>query len=100
MNAAELLRLYLDYDLLEECADLAIEYIDAVLGRGSEYFGLKVSLHGTQLMLKHLKEAYTRDTDIPIFGAYQFKKCRSSVYTFSCHGFYHITLDIILAVRP
>lgn len=43
LNGAELLRLYLDYDLLEEAANLTIEYIDAVSGKGSEYFGLQVS---------------------------------------------------------
>ena len=42
LNAAELLRLLLDHDLLEEAAVLAIEYIDAVRGQGKEYFGLKV----------------------------------------------------------
>ena len=42
-NAAELLRLYLDYDLLEEAARLTLEYIDAVCGSGKEYFDLKVS---------------------------------------------------------
>jgi len=29
--------------MLQEAADLAIEYINAVLGEGKEYFGLKVS---------------------------------------------------------
>ena len=43
MNAAELLRLYLDYDLLEEASLLTLEYIDAVMGKGKEYFGLKVT---------------------------------------------------------
>ena len=42
LNAAELLRLYIDFDLLEEAAHLTMEYIDAVLGAGPEYFGLKV----------------------------------------------------------
>ncbi len=46
LNAAELLRLYIDFDLLEEATHLCLEYIDAVLGRGAEYFGLKVRLHG------------------------------------------------------
>ncbi len=43
LNAAELLRLYIDFDLLEDAAALTLEYIDAVLGKGPEYFGLKVS---------------------------------------------------------
>lgn len=42
-NATELLRLYINYDLLLEAAVLAVEYIAAVLGNGKEYFGLKVS---------------------------------------------------------
>ena len=38
-----MLRLYLDYDLLEEAARLTLEYIDAVCGSGKEYFDLKVT---------------------------------------------------------
>ena len=45
INAAELLRLYLDYNLLSEAADLATEYIKATLGAGKEYFGLTVSIY-------------------------------------------------------
>ena len=41
-NPTELLRLYINYDLLLEAAMLAVEYIEAVLGNGKEYFGLKV----------------------------------------------------------
>ena len=37
--------MYIDYDLLEEAASLAIEYLDAVSGKGREYFGLKTYLH-------------------------------------------------------
>ncbi|CAH1786774.1 unnamed protein product, partial [Owenia fusiformis] len=47
VNPAELLRLYLDHDWLDHAAHLAIEYIDAVLGKGGEYFGLKTSLNVT-----------------------------------------------------
>ena len=43
VNAAELLRLYINYDLLLEAVMLAVEYIEAVLGNGMEYFGLKVT---------------------------------------------------------
>lgn len=43
MDAAELLRLYLNYDLLEEAVDLVLEYVDAVLGKGHQYFGIEVS---------------------------------------------------------
>ena len=42
VNATELLRLYINYDLLLEAVMLAVEYIEAVLGNGKEYFGLKV----------------------------------------------------------
>lgn len=42
VNASELLRLYINYDLLLEAVMLALEYIEAVLGNGKEYFGLKV----------------------------------------------------------
>ncbi|RLV97195.1 hypothetical protein DV515_00011926 [Chloebia gouldiae] len=44
VDAAELLRLYLSYDLLEEAVDLVLEYVDAVLGKGHQYFGIKVPL--------------------------------------------------------
>ena len=47
INAAELLRLYLEYDYLHEAGTLTLEYIDAVLGKGHEYFGLDTFLHGT-----------------------------------------------------
>ena len=43
-NAAELLQLYVNFDLLEEAGELTIEYINAVLGIGKEYFGLKVTV--------------------------------------------------------
>ena len=41
-NPAELLRIYICFDLLEEAGDLSIEYVNAVLGIGKESFGLKV----------------------------------------------------------
>ncbi|XP_063014518.1 nuclear pore complex protein Nup160 [Melospiza melodia melodia] len=44
VDAAELLRLYLNYDLLEEAVDLVLEYVDAVLGKGHQYFGIEVPL--------------------------------------------------------
>lgn len=46
-DAAELLRLYLMYGRLEDATDLSTEYIDAVLGKGREYFGLREALHAT-----------------------------------------------------
>lgn len=44
VDAAELLRLYLNYDLLEEAVDLVLEYVDALLGKGPHYFGIEVQL--------------------------------------------------------
>ncbi|ERE70222.1 nuclear pore complex protein [Cricetulus griseus] len=43
VDAAELLRLYLNYDLLEEAVELVSEYVDAVLGKGHQYFGIELS---------------------------------------------------------
>uniref|UniRef100_A0A8C8HBT5 Nuclear pore complex protein Nup160 n=1 Tax=Oncorhynchus tshawytscha TaxID=74940 RepID=A0A8C8HBT5_ONCTS len=42
VDAAALLRLYLNYDLLEEAAELVLEYVDALLGKGHQYFGIEV----------------------------------------------------------
>ncbi|KAK1804685.1 hypothetical protein P4O66_020668 [Electrophorus voltai] len=47
VDAAALLRLYLNYDLLEPAAELAMEYIDALLGRGHQYFGVERPLSAT-----------------------------------------------------
>ena len=45
-NPAELLRLYLAFDLLEEATHLALDYINAVLGPQREEFSLQVcTLH-------------------------------------------------------
>ena len=41
-DPARLPRLYMEYSLLEQAMELVIEYVDAVMGCGSEYFGLKV----------------------------------------------------------
>ena len=44
-NPAELLRLYITFDLLEPAIALAMEYIDAVLVDGrAAFFGVKVSV--------------------------------------------------------
>lgn len=47
-NAAELLRLLIDYDLLEQAGSLALEYIEAMRdvtrGQDREVFNLKVSV--------------------------------------------------------
>lgn len=42
VDAASLLRLYLNYDLLDSAAELAMEYVDALLGKGHQYFGIPV----------------------------------------------------------
>jgi len=44
VNAPELLRVYLDYDCLDEATLLSCEYIDAVMGCGAEYFNIKSCL--------------------------------------------------------
>ena len=44
-NASELLKLFLDFDRVEEAVALAVELIDAYLGRGKEVFSLEQSLH-------------------------------------------------------
>ncbi|XP_077374049.1 nuclear pore complex protein Nup160 [Festucalex cinctus] len=44
VDAAALLRLYLNFDLLDAAAELAMEYVDALLGRGHQYFGIKTPL--------------------------------------------------------
>lgn len=41
-NPAELLKLYLTFDLLTPALLLAMEYIDGVMGHGKEFFGLEV----------------------------------------------------------
>uniref|UniRef100_A0A6I8QZ96 Nucleoporin 160kDa n=1 Tax=Xenopus tropicalis TaxID=8364 RepID=A0A6I8QZ96_XENTR len=51
MDAAELLRLYLKYDLLEEAAELVLEYVDALLGKGHQYFGIQAPLSATSQLV-------------------------------------------------
>ncbi|CAN8010772.1 unnamed protein product [Ixodes pacificus] len=46
-DPAELLRLYMTYGKLEDATDLAVEYVDATLRMGKEYFGLPNALHST-----------------------------------------------------
>ena len=46
-NAAELLKLFLDFDRVEEAVALTIELVDAYLGRGKEVFDLERSLHAS-----------------------------------------------------
>jgi len=46
-NPAELLHLYICYDMVSEATELSLGYIDAVLGHGKEQFGLNTALHAT-----------------------------------------------------
>lgn len=47
VDAPSLLRLLLNFDLLEAAAELVLEYVDAVLGRGHQYFGIEVKVTPT-----------------------------------------------------
>ncbi|KAL4622892.1 nuclear pore complex protein Nup160 [Arapaima gigas] len=47
VDTAALLRLYLNYDLLELAVDLVLEYVDALLGKGHQYFGIERPLSAT-----------------------------------------------------
>ncbi|KAJ8252204.1 hypothetical protein COCON_G00215160 [Conger conger] len=47
VDAAALLRLYLNYDLLEPAVDLVLEYVEALLGKGHQYFGIERPLSAT-----------------------------------------------------
>ncbi|CAB1313483.1 unnamed protein product [Coregonus sp. 'balchen'] len=47
VDAAALLRLYLNYDLLEAAAELVLEYVDALMGKGHQYFGIERPLSAT-----------------------------------------------------
>ncbi|XP_053538114.1 nuclear pore complex protein Nup160 [Ictalurus punctatus] len=47
VDAASLLRLYLNYDLLDSAAELVMEYVDALLGKGHQYFGIEMPLSVT-----------------------------------------------------
>lgn len=51
VDTAELLRLYLNYDLLSEAAELILEYVDALLGKGHQYFGIERPLSGASPMV-------------------------------------------------
>lgn len=44
VDAPSLLRLLLNFDLLEAAAELVLEYVDAVMGRGHQYFGIEVKV--------------------------------------------------------
>ncbi|XP_060784508.1 nuclear pore complex protein Nup160 isoform X1 [Neoarius graeffei] len=47
VDAASLLRLYLNYDLLDPATELVMEYVDALLGKGHQYFGIEMPLSAT-----------------------------------------------------
>lgn len=47
VDAASLLRLLLNFDLLDAAAELVLEYVDALLGRGHQYFGIEVASTST-----------------------------------------------------
>ncbi|XP_029289828.1 nuclear pore complex protein Nup160 [Cottoperca gobio] len=51
VDAASLLRLYLNFDLLEAAAELVLEYVDALLGRGHQYFGIERPLSATSSLV-------------------------------------------------
>lgn len=42
VDAASLLRLFLNFDQLDAAAELVLEYVDALLGKGHQYFGIEV----------------------------------------------------------
>ncbi|RVE71390.1 hypothetical protein OJAV_G00051340 [Oryzias javanicus] len=46
-DAPSLLRLLLNFDQLESAAELVLEYVDAVLGHGHQYFGIQNPLSAT-----------------------------------------------------
>nr|XP_046249006.1 nuclear pore complex protein Nup160 isoform X2 [Scatophagus argus] len=47
VDAASLLRLFLNFDLLDAAAELVLEYVDALLGKGHQYFGIERPLSAT-----------------------------------------------------
>ncbi|XP_009996786.1 PREDICTED: LOW QUALITY PROTEIN: nuclear pore complex protein Nup160, partial [Chaetura pelagica] len=84
VDAAELLRLYLNYDLLEEAVELVLEYVDAVLGKGHQYFGIEFPLSATAPMvwlpytaidqlLRALQESSTNHHNVVLYQKLQEK---------------------------
>ncbi|XP_062403164.1 nuclear pore complex protein Nup160 [Sardina pilchardus] len=47
VDTAALLRLYLKFDQLEPATELVLEYVDALLGKGHQYFGIEKPLSAT-----------------------------------------------------
>lgn len=89
-NPAELLRLILNSGRILEATDLAVDYINAVLGEGKEHFGLKTPLVATapeawlpyntlELLLLELEHASKEDHTYIEVGANVFttkEKCQ------------------------
>uniref|UniRef100_A0A6Q2YMV0 Nucleoporin 160 n=1 Tax=Esox lucius TaxID=8010 RepID=A0A6Q2YMV0_ESOLU len=95
VDAAALLRLYLNYDLLEEAAELVLEYVDALLGKGHQYFGIERPLSATaplvwlpytsiDQLLQALNETQTNVCVRPI-AVQVFKRCWSVTERRSVH---------------
>ena len=61
-NPAEFLQLLINFDLLQEATSLALEYLDAVMGHGKEYFGIEVNLivHSCKVLLYTTCTMYVR----------------------------------------
>ncbi|XP_052801877.1 nuclear pore complex protein Nup160-like [Mya arenaria] len=98
LNSAELLRLYIDHDLLEEATSLCTEYLDAVLdsfkGQDSELFSIKGCLHheplsvwlpysSIDLLLATLHE-HRQDQQLSMM--YQGLKDRMTIYKGKLHS--------------
>lgn len=64
VDAAELLRLYLNYDLLEEAVDLVSEYVDAVLGKGHQYFGIEVGMYAQFILILYYRTQSSEDLTV------------------------------------
>lgn len=60
VDAASLLRLYLNFDLLDAAAELVLEYVDALLGKGHQYFGIEVRQREEH---KHRRPTASRRSD-------------------------------------
>lgn len=63
VDAASLLRLYLNFDLLDAAAELVLEYVDALLGKGHQYFGIEVRWREEH---KHRRPTASRRSDEPV----------------------------------
>ena len=99
VNPSELLRLYLVNGYIEDAGILACEYIAAVLGTGTEYFGLPNAVHATcapvwlphntidQLLLE-LKE----HSEDPIYHKVRMRDIKLTLYDiqiYCCQALYY-----------